>query len=221
MTCGISLFETKCPIICMKSALLAVLHSWVMGVLKMRKKIPPYDVIKTTQAAALFLSLSNGRIRYMKLVKLLYNADKEALHRWGRPITYDALYSLPHGLVLSETLDKAQDPNPVFEDYWDEYIERKGWDSVAIADPGDSELSDGEVELIMELFEKYKKFTQFDMEDEHHDASKFPEWTDPGGTSIPIEYEAVLAAIGFDPKETEGILSSLEEADDLRRYRER
>ena len=32
---------------------------------------------------------------YMKLIKLLYLADREALARWGRPITTDQYVSTP------------------------------------------------------------------------------------------------------------------------------
>ena len=42
---------------------------------------------------------------YMKLIKLLYLADREALLRWGRPITFDAYVSMDRGPVLSSVLD--------------------------------------------------------------------------------------------------------------------
>ena len=50
---------------------------------------------KATQAAARFLRLCKGCMNYMKLIKLLYIADREALLRWGRPITTDAYCNGP------------------------------------------------------------------------------------------------------------------------------
>ncbi len=35
-----------------------------------------------------------GTMSYMKLIKLLYIVDRQALISWGRPITYDCYMSL-------------------------------------------------------------------------------------------------------------------------------
>lgn len=187
----------------------------------MPTKKPPFDETKTTQAATLLLKLNDGTMPYMKLVKLLYNADREALRRWGRQITYDALYSLKHGLVLSTTLNKAKDADPAIETIWSEHIKTRGYDSMIIKDPGDGELSDAEVELLEEIFEAYRGKDQFYMRDEHHDKTKFPEWQDPGESSIATDLGAILAAVGFDKSEREQILASMEEDEAIARYRER
>jgi uncharacterized phage-associated protein len=42
---------------------------------------------------------------YIKLIKLLYLADREALLRWGRPITTDRHVSMPKGPVVSQIYD--------------------------------------------------------------------------------------------------------------------
>ena len=79
---------------------------------------------KATQAAARFLRHSNGRMNYMKLIKLLYIADRDALTRWGRPITTDSYFSLKHGPVLSQVLDLiTEEPNPLAcRTFWSEHI---------------------------------------------------------------------------------------------------
>jgi len=46
---------------------------------------------------------------YMKLIKLMYLADREALLRWGRPISTDRYVSMDKGPVLSRVLDLATD----------------------------------------------------------------------------------------------------------------
>jgi hypothetical protein len=48
-----------------------------------------FDERKATEATALLLSLRGGQMHYMKLIKLLYLADRRALLRWGIPITTD------------------------------------------------------------------------------------------------------------------------------------
>lgn len=182
-------------------------------------KKPPFDETKTTQAAALLLKLNDGRMPYMKLVKLLYNADREALRRWGRQITNDAPFSMEHGLVLSTVLDQAEDSDPAFESIWSAHLRTSGYNTTIIEDPGDGELSDAEVELLEEMFEAYRGKDQYYMRDEHHDKTKFPEWEDPGQSSIPTGIGAILAAVGFDESEREQILASLEEDEVLARYR--
>ena len=46
-----------------------------------------FNEAKATQAAARLLFLRGGTMSYVKLIKLLYLADREALIRWGRPVT--------------------------------------------------------------------------------------------------------------------------------------
>ena len=42
-----------------------------------------FDESKATEAAVFLLSRSDQTMNYMKLIKLLYLADREALIRWG------------------------------------------------------------------------------------------------------------------------------------------
>jgi uncharacterized phage-associated protein len=64
-----------------------------------------FDESKATEAAAFLLSRSDQTMNYMKLIKLLYLADREALIRWGRPISTDRYVSMKHGPVLSNVLN--------------------------------------------------------------------------------------------------------------------
>jgi len=172
---------------------------------------PPYNEVKTTQAAAMLLKLHGGQMSYMKLIKLLYNIDREALRRWGRPVTYDEVYSLPHGLVLSITLDKAETSDPVSRTYWDEFITTKGYYTQLIKECSDSELSDAEASLIEELADKYRWKDQFFMEREHHDPELFPEWEDPGQSRIHTSYEKILRALGLSEEESRKVCDELAE----------
>ena len=71
-----------------------------------------FNEAKATQAAARLLRNRGGRMSYMKLIKLLYLADREALARWGRPITTDSYVSMKHGPVLEwESLNLITDPD--------------------------------------------------------------------------------------------------------------
>ena len=171
---------------------------------------PTIDVEKTVQAAAYFLSLSEGKLEYMKLVKLLYNCDREALRRWFAPITYDVPYAMPHGMVPTATLDLAEDQQPR-DTVWGAHIERDGrWDNVLRNDPGISRLSEAETELMREMYKKYEEMNGTEMGEEHHRPELFPEWIDPNGSSTYIGIESVLKAMGLDEEDIEIILIGLE-----------
>jgi uncharacterized phage-associated protein len=150
--------------------------------------------IKTTQDAALFLKLNGGKMNYMKLIKLMYLADREALSRWERPLTGDSYFSMKNGPILSNVLDWiSAGERPHEKLYWRRYISNPSRYNVSLEkDPGENELSKREIELIKEIDEKYKNFDQWEMVDICHKI--LPEWENPGTTSIPIQIEDILKA---------------------------
>jgi hypothetical protein len=154
----------------------------------------------------------------MKLVKLLYNIDRESLRRWGRPITYDEVFCLRHGMILSITLDKAETSDPMEPSYWDRFITTKGYFTSLVGDCGDGELSDAEAQLVHELFERYKDMSPFDMEKEHHDPSVFPEWKDPGQSCIRLDLADILRSLGATREEIDHAIERVREDAQLAGY---
>ena len=61
---------------------------------------PRFNERRATEAAARFLKLRGGRMSYLKLIKLIYFLDREALLRWGRPVTGDRYVSMDNGPVV-------------------------------------------------------------------------------------------------------------------------
>ena len=81
----------------------------------------PFNEKKATQAAAYLLRLRGGRMSYMKLIKLLYLADRISLNRRGRPITTDRYVSMDRGPVLSRTLNLiTEERDPAAPSFWAE-----------------------------------------------------------------------------------------------------
>ena len=71
---------------------------------------------RATEAAARFLRLRGGRMSYLKLIKMLYFLDREALLRWGRPVTTDRYVSMANGPVVSRIYDLIREepaPGPI------------------------------------------------------------------------------------------------------------
>ena len=57
-----------------------------------------FNEAKAREAAARLVELRSGKMSCMQLIKLLYLADREALLRWGRPITTDRYVSVTTAL---------------------------------------------------------------------------------------------------------------------------
>jgi uncharacterized phage-associated protein len=164
---------------------------------------------KATQAAARLLKLRGAEMSYMKLIKLLYLADRTALLRWGRPITTDSYVSLDRGPVLSRVLDLATDEGlPGQISVWANHITEPEHYSVRLrADPGEDELSTAEVQLLDEVFRQHGAKSRWELVDLTH---KLPEWKNPQGGAIPIQYRDILKAGGKTEIEIAAIEDELE-----------
>jgi hypothetical protein len=165
-----------------------------------------YDEDKAIQEAGLLMELNGGEMDYAKCMKLMYNIEREALNRWMRPVTFDDLFSLPYGQILSNTLNKAKPENQKVKSLWRQYLETipaTGNDHTIrlTKECGKEKLSRAEVELITEFYQRYKGKTAGQMMDEHHTPSMFPEYKDPGDSSIKTTYSDLLQKLGKSQKQ--------------------
>lgn len=170
--------------------------------------IPRYCEKKATQAAARLLDKEGGRMSHMKLIKLLYLADRKALLSWGRPITFDWYFSLPHGPVLSFTLDKINTERaPAEESYWHTYIsERQGHDVALLCAAPIDHLSPAEEAVLDEIYKEFGHLDQWQLRDYSH---RLPEWMDPQGSRLPITVRDILAAEGFSEHDIDDVEDAL------------
>jgi len=176
-----------------------------------------YREDRATQAAARLLKLAGGAMNHMKLIKLLYLADRRALLQWGRPLTFDSYVSMPHGPVLSFTLDKINDsPPPDGSSYWHRYIsERRGHEVALLAGVPNDQLSRADEHLLDGVFAEFGGMSRWEIRDYSH---TLPEWRDPNGSSLPIAWRDILLAEGLsddDVRDVEEGLRAEEFADGL------
>jgi len=167
-----------------------------------------FNEAKATQAAACLLRLRGGRMKYLKLIKLLYIADREALSRWGRPITTDRYVSMKEGPVLSNTYNLIHsEPSPFEQSIWHRHIRTVGdWDVALVGDVPKDELSQVEEELLAEVFRVHGQKNRWNLVSETH---KFPEWEDPGTGSLPITYREILKALNKSEEEISETLQQM------------
>jgi uncharacterized phage-associated protein len=150
--------------------------------------------------AAKFLKLAGGPVQYLALVKLLYRLDREALSRWGTPVTTDKYVSMKLGPVTSHIYNLIKSSGVSTQPtFWSSHIERDGYVVKLISDPLDSELSDAEDHLIREIFETDGYKDGFKLVEECH--RDFPEWADPGTSSLPITIDEILSVLGKSEEE--------------------
>jgi len=153
-----------------------------------------FNEVKATQTASRLLRLrGGGRMSYLKLIKLLYIVDREALIRWGRTVTTDRHVSMPKGPVVSQIYDLITwDQPPGEETFWRKHISApENFEVELNHDPGDEELSLAEENLIDEVFNEHGRKSRWELVKLTHD---LPEWQDPNGGSLPITYRDILRA---------------------------
>ncbi|MFN0104934.1 MAG: Panacea domain-containing protein [Bryobacteraceae bacterium] len=165
---------------------------------------------KATQVAGKLLAMAGGRMAYFKLIKLLYFIDRNAILRWGRPVTTDRFVSMPHGPVVSRIYDlicSGPEENAPLSPWHQCIGKAERYDVELMFPAGDSELSRAEERLIDEIFVCLGEKTKWQLRDMSHD---LPEWRDPGGSSLPLEIEDILRADGRTEHEIAALADELQ-----------
>lgn len=178
---------------------------------------------KVAEMAAFFLHHSNGRLPVLKLMKLLYLADRRAMECFDFPISGDHMVSMPNGPVLSRTLDLMNG--------YQQHGQGSCWNSW-VADREEYEvslrpdrlvngalklnaLSDAEVDILAEVLDSFGGMGKYELVDYTHDRCK--EWKDPRGSSKPITYEDVFLALGRGREDAIAAAQEIESYDSVER----
>lgn len=154
---------------------------------------------KAAQVAAFFAAMAGGKINILKAVKLIYLSDRLSMEQRDAPITNDQYFSMPFGPVNSYTYNYMNGVAPSRQEQWHEFIGiRDGNDlplSRTVAIPNDlDELSRSEIRILREIWDQFEDIDRFDLAEWTH---KFcPEWVDPHGSSIPIDYATIFKKLG-------------------------
>ena len=153
-----------------------------------------FNYQRTLQAVAELLKLNSvQRMNYMRLLKLLYIADREMLASHAFSITGDAIAAMERGPVLSQTYDLIR-TNAVD---WAQFVRKEHYEVILKKDPGHGQLSKSIRAKLAEVTERYQDKDEWDMVEETH---KLEEWRKhfPAGSksSHPIPWEDVLVAQG-------------------------
>jgi len=154
-----------------------------------------FQFLKTAQAISTLLRFHNTKdMSYLRLLKVMYIADRESIRQTGHPITGDRVVAMERGPVL-DSVYKLIKGEHVESPQWSEYFHTVGYRIEMIREPGNGRLSRGDVGILREVTKRYEDLDEWQMVDVTHE---FPEWiaNDPGKSSRVIPFEQILEAVG-------------------------
>jgi uncharacterized phage-associated protein len=171
-----------------------------------------FDFERSLQAAAYLLHREEGRMPYLRLLKLMYIAERDLLAQAATPLTGDIFIAMEHGPVLRHILDLIQGKGSGSTE-WEDFIIRSGYAVKLVAEPGRGRLSGEVIDKLTEVSERYREKDHWALRDLTHE---FPEWAKnyPGVGSALIPLKDIIAAQG----EGQETLEVIEEAESIRRH---
>lgn len=171
-----------------------------------------FDIKKAIAASAYLIEREGGSESMFVLLKTLYYADRSALIKWGKSITGDSLASLDRGPIVSGiyNLLKGQGLETDLIQ-WNDVIRREE-NHVSMRKKADTAvLSEREIEVLDHARNTIKSIPG-SIADWLH--ANCPEWTDPHGSSIPIDPSQILRQAG----KSESEIRDTEEANEEIRF---
>ena len=158
-----------------------------------------------TQMAAYFLQKRGGRMSHLKLMKLLYLADRESLRLHGLSISGDCLVSMTLNLMDGDVESSS--------DGWESLISTKENHELALKtvlqpDALD-ELSKADTDILESIWNQFGKLSRWEIRDYTH--QHCPEWEDPHGSSKPIRFEKLFQTLGHSTEEAKRLAEHIDE----------
>ena len=146
-----------------------------------------FDYKKATQAINYLARREGGQIDKLKLIKLIYLAERYHLRRHGRPIVNDTYVAMKFGPVASSVKDIAEMSSDFLDDqekaYAQAYIQPNGRSNIhSLAEVDDELFSDSELEALDFAYSEFGSLHQLKLVDLTHE---YPEWK---------QFEAALKA---------------------------
>lgn len=156
-----------------------------------------FDHLKSVQVIAWLVRKAGGSAEKLKLVKLLYLADRLSFARRGKPINFDSYFSLPHGPVPSTALNGIdhQFDNAV----WEVLAQADKRDVTIVGDIGEDRLSRADIAILDATWEEFGGMTASQIRNWTHDHC--PEYVEVGpDKSLPIDVSEIMRQVGrVDP----------------------
>ena len=180
-----------------------------------------WDLKKAAHVAAYLLWKRGGEMSSLKLMNLMYLAEKQFLLEYGERLTEDAMVSTPKGPVLSGVCDCFMGGH----EYWCSWVKNPGNYNLALddtikvnqADPLDTfdELSLADQKTLDAVYAESGSMNPWELGRLLRDPGFCPECEDPLGSPSPIPPAAMLMKNGKTKAEVDAIMLQFAEEDDL------
>jgi len=154
----------------------------------------------TIQASAHLLKASGGPVSRLRLLKLLYLAERRLLVEGWCSLTGDEPVAMNKGPVLIHTNAAIDGQGPMAAE-WKKFFENAGGNGVMlrlIADPGNGALSPAIVDILNEEVEKFRDVDDEELSEQTHHLVEWIEAWKPTSADapFPIPWDHTLELIG-------------------------
>lgn len=156
------------------------------------------------QLAAAFILKAGRALGVVRLMKLMYLAEREAMRRCGLPIVFDDIYAMREGMVLSRTFDlmTAKQGTPSTGE-WAEYIAPPSHRGLRVCQgvgPTSLDvLSRPDMEVVDCVWESHGASSRDALVHEvHHHLDEWTEhWFDPkrGRSAVAVPYDKLVPMV--------------------------
>ena len=159
---------------------------------------------QAAQLSAAFILKAGRAVGLVRLLKLVYLAEREAMRRSGFPMVMDEIYAMQAGMVLSRTFDlmKGKAGTPTTGE-WAEYIARPSSRGVNVRKGVRWGLLDAmgpdDFDIVEEVWARHGSKTKDELVHEvHHKLEEWVEfWGNPARRSgaVRVPYDRLFAII--------------------------
>jgi uncharacterized phage-associated protein len=131
-----------------------------------------FSAAKFIQACGVVLRFHGGQASYLRVLKLLYIAERDCLQQRGQPMIGGRLVAMKNGPLHSEGYDLIKGQHIAEPDFF-RCFERRLFSLRMIQDPGVEELSPWEVERLDDACQRHAEQDDWELVEETH---RLPEW---------------------------------------------
>ena len=178
---------------------------------------PKLNIRKIAQMAARFLDKEQPMSK-LKIVKLMYLADRQSMKECGFSISDDRFVSMMHGptlpciegLLIGGHRDQ-QDWDDLIDDNLDHRVKLRR----PLTDLDRDLLSPADCDVIDGVQAEFGGMNQWQIRD--YSRQNCPEWQDPDGSVLPIDEHDIFVALGYNREQAEDMAEQMEEQRSLMR----
>jgi uncharacterized phage-associated protein len=147
----------------------------------------PFDTNKALQAVLWLLCRNNGAMNKLKLVKLVFLADRAHLVKYGRPIVGGNYFAMDHGPVSSELLNTL---NAAKTTHSKAPIQAGPAHMIKAAEsPDERYLSESDLTTLDDIYRKFGHLDGFTLRDLTHKLKAYKKNTPQKGSRHRLPYE--------------------------------